>query len=73
MVRNITGSLLEVGRGRREPDWMTEVLAARDRKRAGATAPAAGLYLTGVAYPVSCGVASRTVAPNLLDRLPEFA
>lgn len=73
MVRNIAGSLLEVGGGRREPDWMAETLAARDRKRAGATAPAAGLYLIGVAYPASCGVPSRTVAPPLLDPLPEFA
>ncbi len=72
MVRIIAGSLLEVGRSRREPDWMAQVLAARDRKQAGATAPAAGLYLTGVAYPASCGVPSRTVAPPLLDRLPEF-
>ena len=73
MVRNIAGSLLEVGRGRHEPDWMAEVLVAGDRKLAGATAPAAGLYLTGVAYPASCGVPSRTVAPPLLDQLPEFA
>jgi tRNA pseudouridine38-40 synthase len=51
MVRNIVGTLLEVGRGRREPAWSASVLAARDRRCAGMTAPAQGLYLTAVEYP----------------------
>jgi tRNA pseudouridine38-40 synthase len=51
MVRNIVGSAVEVGRGRREPGWMLEVLAARDRARAGPTAPARGLVLLRVMYP----------------------
>lgn len=50
MVRNIVGSLVEVGRGRMPPAWVGEVLAARDRTRAGRTAPAAGLFLVGVNY-----------------------
>lgn len=50
MVRNIVGSLVEVGRGRMPPAWIGEVLAARDRTRAGRTAPAAGLFLVGVNY-----------------------
>ena len=50
MVRNIVGSLVEVGRGRRVPGWMAEVLAARDRTRAGPTAPAHGLTLVEVTY-----------------------
>lgn len=51
MVRNIVGSLFQVGQGKRSADWMAELLAARDRKVAGMTAPAAGLYLTHVSYP----------------------
>jgi len=50
MVRNIAGSLVEVGRGKRAPGWMQEVLASRDRTRAGATAPAHGLTLVEVFY-----------------------
>ena len=51
MVRNIVGSVLEVGRGRREPSWLAGVLASRDRTQAGATAPAHGLVLVRVRYP----------------------
>jgi len=50
MVRNIVGSLVEVGRGRRAPGWIGEVLAAKDRTRAGPTAPAHGLTLVEVTY-----------------------
>lgn len=50
MVRNIVGSLVEVGRGRRPPDWIGEVLASRERARAGPTAPAEGLCLVSVDY-----------------------
>jgi len=50
MVRNIVGTLVEVGRGRRTPESMSAVLAARDRRRAGATAPARGLTLVRVRY-----------------------
>jgi tRNA pseudouridine38-40 synthase len=44
------GSLVEVGRGRRAPAWMGEVLAAKDRTLAGPTAPAHGLTLVEVTY-----------------------
>jgi tRNA pseudouridine38-40 synthase len=50
MVRNLAGTLIEVGRGRRSPDSMAAVLAARDRRRAGPTAPARGLTLVRVCY-----------------------
>lgn len=50
MVRIMVGSLLEVGSGRREPSWLTEVLGARSREAAGPTAPAAGLVLEHVRY-----------------------
>ena len=51
MVRNIVGTLLAVGDGRESGDWPAAVLVARDRKQAGMTAPAQGLYLCGVTYP----------------------
>jgi tRNA pseudouridine38-40 synthase len=50
MVRNIVGSLVEVGRGARPPGWIGEVVDGRDRKRAGPTAPAQGLMLVRVLY-----------------------
>lgn len=53
MVRNIAGSLIEIGSGKREIEWMTDVLNAKDRTRGGITAPANGLYLVGVEYPDS--------------------
>lgn len=51
MVRNITGSLLEVGQNKQSPEWIAEILQARDRRRAGITAPPQGLYLIKVNYP----------------------
>lgn len=50
MVRNIAGVLITIGRGDRPVEWMEEVLAARDRRRGGVTAPPQGLYLTAVRY-----------------------
>ena len=50
MVRNIVGTLVEIGKGRRSVEWIAEVLAGRDRRRAGPTAPAAGLFLAAVDY-----------------------
>ena len=51
MVRAIAGSLVEVGCGRHDGQWLSEVLASRDRTRAGPTAPAHGLFLVRVEYP----------------------
>jgi len=50
MVRTLVGTLVECGRGRRDPGSMAAILAARDRSAAGLTAPAHGLYLAGVRY-----------------------
>jgi tRNA pseudouridine38-40 synthase len=49
-VRSIVGSLVLVGRGERPPEWIADVLAARDRAAAGPVAPAHGLTLEGVSY-----------------------
>jgi len=48
MVRNIVGTLLDVGAGRRPAEWISEVLAARNRQAAGQTAPPQGLMLMEV-------------------------
>jgi len=50
MVRNIVGTLVEVGRGRQRPEWVHQVLRDRDRSLAGQTAPAHGLMLIQVEY-----------------------
>jgi tRNA pseudouridine38-40 synthase len=56
MVRNIAGTLLEVGTGERAPASVAATLAARDRARAGVTAPACGLYLWQVDYAPALGI-----------------
>jgi len=54
MIRIIVGSLVEVGLGRRDPEWVAEALAAMDRSAAGPTAPPEGLVLWHVEYPEDC-------------------
>ena len=50
MVRNIVGTLVDVGTGRRSAAWISEVLSARDRQAAGQTAPPQGLLLLEVYF-----------------------
>ncbi len=50
MVRNIVGTLIEVGRGKQSPAWVADVLAGADRTKAGPTAPPHGLFLMRVDY-----------------------
>lgn len=56
MVRNIVGTLLEVGSGRWLPEQVTEVLASRDRGRCAPPAPPQGLVLERVDYPAHFGL-----------------
>ncbi len=56
MARNIVGTLIDVGAGRRPAEWMSEVLAALDRKAAGQTAPPQGLTLMEVTMEVTMQV-----------------
>lgn len=51
MVRAMVGTMFEVGTGRKSAETVRDILYARDRSRAGAAAPACGLFLTDVAYP----------------------
>ena len=51
MVRIIAGTLVEVGLGQRAPASIDALLAARDRTKAGRTAPAGGLTLDEVVWP----------------------
>lgn len=62
MVRIITGTVVEVGQGRREAASIPEIFASRDRRLAGKTAPACGLFLEEVRYPL----------PPFGRRLPEI-
>jgi len=51
MVRNIIGSLMEVGFGRRDPGWIGQLIKGCDRTKSAATASPKGLYLVQVGYP----------------------
>ncbi len=65
MVRNIVGSLLEVGHGARPEAWIAELLAGGDRSVAGPTAPPDGLVFLGPLYPPECGLpAEVTLQPD---------
>ncbi|MFP1982945.1 tRNA pseudouridine(38-40) synthase TruA [Lonsdalea quercina] len=66
MVRNIVGSLMEVGCGNQPESWIADLLAAKDRKLAAATAKADGLYLVDVDYPESFGLPSVPMGPLFL-------
>lgn len=50
-VRNMVGTLLDIGQGRRPPEEVAKILESRDRRQAGPTAPAQGLTLMEVLYP----------------------
>ena len=53
MVRAMVGTLLSIGTGSKSIDHVLEVLAAKDRTKAGVAAPPQGLYLTDVQYPTA--------------------
>jgi tRNA pseudouridine38-40 synthase len=61
MVRNMVGALIRVGSGKANPFWAKEVLEARDRRKAGITAPPNGLYLVSVEYPAHFGLPENKV------------
>lgn len=63
MVRNISGSLMAIGRGRQEVQWLARVLQAADRRQGGVTAPPGGLYFLGPSYPAAFALPSHPLAP----------
>lgn len=56
MVRNLMGSLMEVGLGRQQPNWLKQVLESRNRSLAAKTYPAQGLSLWKIEYPEQYGI-----------------
>ena len=66
MVRNIVGSLMTVGSGRRGPGWVAQLLQGRDRTVAAETAPPDGLYLAEVEYPQSFALPDTPYGPLIL-------
>jgi len=67
MVRNIMGCLVAVGSGNREPGWVADVLASRDRSQAAPTFAPDGLYFVGPYYDPRHAIPQRTPA---MDWLP---
>jgi len=67
MIRNLMGCLLAIGDGRHPPEWIKEVLAARDRDAASPTFSPDGLYFLGPRYDARWGLPERS---PLLDGLP---
>lgn len=67
MVRNIAGSLIEIGRGNQPVDWLTTLLAYKDRAKAAATAKPGGLYLVEVDYPQEFNLPRPACGPLFLD------
>jgi tRNA pseudouridine38-40 synthase len=59
MVRNIVGVLMRIGRGEAPVDWTRELLAVRDRRLGGVTAPPQGLYLVRADYPEAFALPTR--------------
>jgi len=66
MIRNIMGCLLAIGQGHQPPQWMAEVLAARDRDAAAPTFSPAGLYFVGPVYGPEWNLPTRTAAYDWL-------
>jgi len=66
MVRNIVGSLIQVGNGNRQAGWIAELLAGRNRELAAPTFSPDGLYLAKVDYDARWGL------PEVQDSLPFF-
>ncbi len=71
MVRNIAGTLMKIGAGDKPVEWMQQVLQARQRSVAGATAPAYGLYLVQVEYPDEFDLPQRPLGPSFLGAMPD--
>ena len=67
MVRNIAGSLIEIGKGKQPVDWLAILLEHKDRSKAAATAKPGGLYLVEVDYPTQFNLPKPACGPLFLD------
>jgi tRNA pseudouridine38-40 synthase len=70
MVRNIAGSLMAVGDGRKPVLWIGELLEGRDRTVAAETAAPDGLYLAGIEYPAQFDLPETPYGPVMLGENP---
>ncbi len=71
MVRNIAGSLMAIGAGDKPVQWLAEVLAAKDRTKAGVTAAPYGLYLVQVEYDAGYALPQVALGPSFLSAMPD--
>lgn len=67
MIRNIVGALLPVGTGEKPVEWIAELLALRDRTKAGVTARPDGLYFVEAIYPEHFGLPVQPLGPHFLS------
>ena len=72
MVRNIVGALLDIGRGKKQPEWIQLLLSEGERSKASATASARGLYLVDVNYPIKYGLPNAKKGPFFLTENPKL-
>ncbi|WP_086931294.1 tRNA pseudouridine(38-40) synthase TruA [Agarilytica rhodophyticola] len=70
MVRNIVGTMMDIGRGAREPAWVEELLQLKDRKRASPTAKPWGLYLVKVDYDAQFALPQTPAGPIFVGPAP---
>lgn len=69
MVRNIAGVLMAVGTGKKPPNWVGEILQAKDRRLGAETAPPYGLYLMSITYPKEFGIIQTNPWPLFLGSI----
>jgi tRNA pseudouridine38-40 synthase len=67
MVRNIVGTLLDVGSGEKPVTWIAELMSKKDRTLAGMTARPNGLFLVDVDYPAGAGIPRSSRLPHFLQ------
>ena len=68
MVRNLVGSFIQIGIGKRSSQWMAEVLVAKDRSIAAPTFSPTGLYLAQITYPAELKIPNPSLANSWLPK-----
>ena len=66
MVRNIAGTMIDIGRGAKSPDWTKKLLELKDRTQASPTAHPYGLYIVDVEYPKEFDLPDVPVGPDFI-------